>query len=223
LARAKVAGMERVLAPCAMCYQRLASASKELKGKPELSAKVSKSLGYGAGMESIEALSILNWLSGMKDEAISKPVNKPLKGLKVACYYGCLLVRPPKITGATPSEVENPQSMQRVVNLLGAQAVKWSMATECCGGSFSLSRKETVIRQGRRIYTAAKNAGADVIVLACPMCHSNLDMRQGEYKTGDDLPVVYLTQLMGLAYGVPASELGCKSHFVAVAPMMAKV
>lgn len=223
LAKAKVAGLNQVLAPCAMCYQRLAGASMELKNKPDLSAKISKSLGYGAGMESIEALSLMNYLTGLKDEQISKPVNKPLKGLKVACYYGCLLVRPPKITGASLKEVECPRSMERVVNLLGAEAVKWSMATECCGGSFSLSRKETVIRQGRRIYTAAKNAGADLIVLACPMCHSNLDMRQPEYKTGDDLPVLYLTQLMGLAYGVPANDLGCKSHFVPVEPVMSKV
>jgi len=110
------------------------------------------------------------------------------------------------------------------VTLLGGQPVRWSMATECCGASFALSQKSTVLRQGRRIYDAAKKAGADVFCLACPMCHANLDMRQGEMGIAgtDQLPVLYLTQLIGWALGLDAATLGLDNHFVPTAGALAK-
>jgi len=140
----------------------------------------------------------------------------------VACYYGCLLVRPPKITGIR--EVEHPQQMEQLVTLLGGQPVRWSMTTECCGASFALSQKSTVLRQSRRIYDAAKRAGADVFCLACPMCHANLDMRQGEMGLAPEaqLPVIYLTQLAGWEMGLDAAALGLDKHFVPAARALAK-
>jgi heterodisulfide reductase subunit B len=147
---------------------------------------------------------------------------RPLAGLKVACYYGCLLVRPPKITGV--QAVENPGQMEELVTLLGGQPVRWSMATECCGASFVLAQKGTVLRQGRRIYDAAKRAGAGVFCVACPMCHSNLDLRQGEMGIAAEarLPVLYLTQLIGWAMGLDAAALGLHQHFVPAAAALAK-
>ena len=225
LAKARRAGLNEVLAPCAMCYQRLAVAAHELREQPGLAAKLAEALGEKAdlGLEKVKPVSLLGWLGNGMADALKTRVTRPLTGLKVACYYGCLLVRPPKITGV--EQVEAPRSMERIVQLLGAQTVRWSMAMECCGASFALSRKETVLRQGHTIYGAAKKAGADVICLACPMCHANLDMRQTEMGIGkqDQLPVVYLTQLAGLAMGMDAQSLGLNSHFVSVKPVMMRI
>jgi heterodisulfide reductase subunit B len=108
--------------------------------------------------------------------------------------------------------------------VLGGQPVRWSMATECCGASFALSRKTTVLRQVRRIYEAVRKAGADFFCLACPMCHANLDMRQGELGIAAEaqLPVIYLTQLIGWAMGLEAVALGLDQHFVPTAKALAK-
>lgn len=225
LAKARRAGLNEVLAPCAMCYQRLAVAAHEMRERPGWTAKLTEALGEEAtlGLEKVRPLSLLNWLGNGTADALKAQVTRPLTGLKVACYYGCLLVRPPRITGL--EQVEAPRSMEKIVQVLGAQTVRWSMALECCGASFALSQKQTVLRQGRRIYDAAHKAGADVFCLACPMCHANLDMRQDEMGIGkpDQVPVLYLTQLVGLAMGLDARSLGLDSHFVPVAPVMARI
>jgi heterodisulfide reductase subunit B len=218
LAKARRAGLNRVLAPCAMCYQRLATAAHEVKRNSAIGA----ALEEAPGLESVKPLSVLDWLGNGVADALKAKITRPLAGLKVACYYGCLLVRPPKITGAT--HVENPRQLEHLVTLLGGQPVRWSMATECCGASFALSRKSTVLRQGRRIYDAAKRAGADVFCVACPMCQANLDMRQGEMGIAAEaqLPVIYLTQLIGWAMGLDAGALGLDKHFVPTARALAK-
>jgi heterodisulfide reductase subunit B len=224
LAKARRAGLNEVLAPCAMCYQRLAVAAHEMRERPGFAKKLTEALGEAAdlGLETVKPVSLLGWLGNGMANALKAQVTRPLTGLKVACYYGCLLVRPPKITGVV--RVEAPQDMEQIVKLLGGQTVRWSMATECCGASFALSQKQTVLRQGRRIYDAAKKAGADVFCLACPMCHSNLDMRQTEMGIGkpDQLPVVYLTQLIGWAMGLDEAALGLKAHFVPATPVLAQ-
>lgn len=222
LAKASRAGMAQVLAPCAMCYQRLAVASHELNHSPELRKKVAAALNTDAKPEQVQALNLLQWLAAIPAETLKANVSRPLTGLKVACYYGCLLVRPPAITRSDSAEA--PRSMEKIITALGATRVRWSMALECCGGSFALSNKSAVIRQGRRIYDAARGAGADVLALACPMCHSNFDMRQSEYAPGEPgIPALYLTQLIGLAFNIPADLLGLQSHFVPVAPALAQI
>lgn len=225
LAKARRAGLNEVLAPCAMCFQRLAVAAHEMRERPGLAAELARALGEEAtlGLEKVKPLSLLNWLGNGTAEALKAQVTRPLAGLKVACYYGCLLVRPPKITGT--AQCEAPRDMEQIVKLLGGEPVRWSMATECCGASFALSQKQTVLRQGRRIYDAAHKANADVLCLACPMCHSNLDMRQDEMGIAkpDQLPVVYLTQLIGWAMGLDEAALGLKAHFVPVARALAHV
>jgi heterodisulfide reductase subunit B2 len=218
LAKARKAGMEQVLAPCAMCYQRLAAAAQEFGHKPELTQRTMQAMGESPELDvqKIKTLSLLQWLQGLPADAIKSLVVKPLKGMKEACYYGCLLVRPGKITGE--KEVEAPRGMENLLLALGAEPVRWSMAIECCGGSFALSRKSVVLRQGETIVDAARKAGAQAIVLACPMCQANLDMRQAEFVAAgqSQLPVVYLTQLMGLAMGLGEDVLGFKGHFVPV-------
>jgi heterodisulfide reductase subunit B2 len=224
LAKACSEGLQEILAPCAMCYQRLALAADEMLNDRSLARRVAGALGerQDLPLDRVKPLNVLNWLGSIPAEQLKACVTKPLKGLKVACYYGCLLLRPPKIN--VGDDIEAPRSMERLVQAMGAEPVRWSMAMECCGGSFALSRKEVVIRQGLRIYEAARQAGADVMCLACPMCHSNLDLRQPEYTAGltgsTPVPAVYLTQMLGMAFGMNAAELGLEGHFVPVEPVV---
>ena len=222
LIKARRAGMDCVLAPCAMCYSRLATAVHSAKNNPAMAQATTKALSSQEDLDlrSLRVINVLTWLESLPSEDLAKRIVHPLNGLKVACYYGCLLVRPPQVTGARNAEA--PRNMEGLVRRLGAEPVRWSMATECCGACFSLSCKPVVLRQGRQIFEAARSSGADVIVLACPMCHSNLDMRQAEFAAGaKPIPVLYLTQLIGLAIGMSADALRFSSHFVPVEPVLA--
>jgi heterodisulfide reductase subunit B len=147
------------------------------------------------------------------DEA-ARPVVKPLAGLKVACYYGCLLTRPPDVTGE--EHYEYPSNMDQLMNGLGAEAVDWGYKTDCCGGSLSLSTLDIALDLSHKILKNAIDVGADLIVTACPLCHANLDLRQkqiNEQFGGEfDIPIVYFTQLMGVAYGLDAKTLGMNKH-----------
>jgi len=140
---------------------------------------------------------------------------QPMAGLKVACYYGCLLLRPPEV--AQFDDPECPTSMEEVVTAAGATPVQWGKRLDCCGAGFSLSRTGSVVRMGREILASAKAAGAQAVVVACPMCHSNLDLRQSAMETRGEplgLPIVFLTQLVGLGLRLPPEALGLKRHFV---------
>jgi heterodisulfide reductase subunit B len=138
-----------------------------------------------------------------------------LEGLKVVSYYGCLLTRPPKVTGA--EDPEYPMNMDRLMEACGAESVDWSYKTDCCGGSLSLSKLDIALDLSQKILKDAIEVGADMIVTACPLCHANLDVRQKEINhlfDGDyDIPIVYFTQLMGIAYGMSAKTVGLDKHF----------
>jgi heterodisulfide reductase subunit B len=137
---------------------------------------------------------------------------------KVACYYGCLLVRPAKITGF--DRTEDPMEMDKLVAAVGGKAIDWNFKTECCGASFSLSQTSVVGRLGAKIMQDAVARKAEAVVVACPMCHSNLDLRRGEInqrlEQKTDIPVLYITQVIGLALGIPEKKLGLGRHFVPV-------
>ena len=139
----------------------------------------------------------------------------PLHGVKLAAYYGCLLVRPPEL--ACGDDPEQPTMMDDVINACGADDVDWNMKVECCGGAFSVSRTNSVVRLGRSIIEDARRNGAEAIVVACPLCHSNLDLRQKAMteRGQQPLPILFITQVVGLALGLPAESLGLKRHFVA--------
>jgi heterodisulfide reductase subunit B len=136
-------------------------------------------------------------------EEVKKKRVKPLSGLKVACYYGCLTVRPPKVTGIR--EYENPQHMDRLMKCLGADPVPWSYKTDCCGASLVMTRTDIVRKLNERLLSMAMEAEVDCLATGCPMCQANLDTRQEELEkeTGKkyNLPILYFTELMGLALG----------------------
>jgi heterodisulfide reductase subunit B len=200
------------MAPCAACYSRLATARHAMTESPDLASHVTAILGRPFD-NSVAVLSIVELLHGAVG-AIKEKAKVPLQGLKVACYYGCLLMRPPNVTRC--DDAEAPTSMEAVVGATGATAVKWNMALECCGGGFSLSRTASVVRLSRAILEDAKRAGAEAIVVACPMCHSNLDFRQEAMaRRGEPpMPILFITQLVGLALGVGDEALGLRRHFV---------
>ena len=208
-----------VLAPCAMCFNRMKVTQHELDDGNRRS-KVEQLLGgtLDAAVLRLEVLSLLNAFDAEEMlAAVQSAVVKPLKDLKAVCYYGCLLVRPAAVVGKmNGDDPENPRSMDRLVEKLGAQVLDWPFKTECCGASLALARTDVVLALGRRLLAMARAAGADCIVTACPMCHSNLDTRQRQIKKefGEsfDIPVLYVTELMGLAFGFSPHELLIDRH-----------
>jgi len=214
LAIARDLGHSYMTMPCAACFSRFRIAIHEVQKDPELRQRIADDIGF----EYTGGIHVDNLLTTITDrvgyEAAAAPVVKPLEGLKVACYYGCLLTRPPDVTGA--EHPEYPTNMDDLMEAIGAEAIDWSYKTDCCGGSLSLSTLEVALDLSRQILQNATDEGADIIVTACPLCHANLDMRQGqindEYGTDLDIPVVYFTQLMGVSYGIDAKTLGLDKH-----------
>jgi heterodisulfide reductase subunit B2 len=205
LAIAEKQGMDLVV-PCAACYGRFKAAEKEPAEE-----------GGTAPKWNFRVLNLLEFIvtSGLT-EKIQALKKRSLAGLKVVCYYGCLLVRPPKVTGA--KKYENPEEMDRLMELLGAESIPWSYKTDCCGGSLVLTRTDIVRRLTQKLYDKALEAGAEAIVVACPLCQSNLDSRQEEIarEAGKryELPILYFTELIGLAIGHQDAKKWFKRHFI---------
>ena len=185
-----------LLVPCVACYSRFKAVEKEVT---EHAPK--RSIPYQGKVPIRYALDFFC------DQAILEEVKrkqvKLLSKLRVVCYYGCLTVRPPKVTGIR--DYENPRHMDRLMTLLGADAISWSYKTDCCGASLVMTRTDIVKKLNGRLLAMAKEAGADCLVTGCPMCHANLDTRQEELEkeTGEryDLPILYFTELLGVALG----------------------
>jgi heterodisulfide reductase subunit B len=221
LALAEAQGFGEVVAPCAACYNRLAGARHAIAEDAGLAREIPAILGRP--FQNRVAVRNVVELLRTSAPAIGQKVTRPLKGLKVACYYGCLLVRGEGV--AEFDDTEQPTSMEEVVKACGATPVKWNMALECCGGSFSISRTGSVVRLGRVILEDARRAGADLVLVACPMCHSNLDFRQqAMMRRGESgMPILFVTELVGLALGLGGGPLGLERHFVSTAPVLSKL
>lgn len=212
LALIEQSGFSEVLAPCVACYSRFKTAQYDVARDPDLKRQVDQKneYEYQGKVEVKSLLDVFEQRVGLG--AISKRVRKPLKNLKVASYYGCLLTRPPKVTGS--KHPENPMGMERVVEELGALTVDWSFKTECCGGSLSLTRTDLALKLTKRILDNAKEVGADIVTTACPLCHVNLDARQAALKLEKPIPVLFITQLMGLAFGISPHSLALDKNMV---------
>ncbi|MDO8588530.1 MAG: CoB--CoM heterodisulfide reductase iron-sulfur subunit B family protein [Armatimonadota bacterium] len=199
-----------VVVCCAACYSRLAAANKALADDENLRIEVSKVIGemYGGTVRVRHFLQVLREDLGIAE--IRKLVTRSLGGLRVACYYGCLLTRPRELS--IVSDPEDPQLMEELLAAAGATPVEWPFKTECCGASFSITRTDTVKRLSGEILKMAKESGADCVVVACPLCQNNLDLRQADIAAaiGKEigLPVFYFTQLLGRALGLSDEALG---------------
>jgi len=216
LAEVEKLGLKEVIVPCTACFSRFKFAQHEIADNPELAAEIEDIIEHKFESE-IKVYHPLEVFS--RDDVLSKLaglVKRELKDLKVACYYGCYLLRPPKIMEFDVCEY--PQSMDKVLKAVGIYTLDWSCKTDCCGGSFSVTRPEVVLKLTNNILEGAKAAGANAIAVPCTFCHLNLDTRQQEiekkYQVNYDLPIFYFTQLVGLALGIPDEELLLKMHFV---------
>jgi len=203
----EIAGREGkdLVIPCAACYSRLKAAEKEENAAtPAIPAR-------------IRVLSILEFLAGPEmAEKIRALKIRSLGGLRVVCYYGCLYSRPPRITGA--KNYENPEEMDQLLKMIGVESFPWSYKTDCCGGSLVLTRTDIVRRLTQKLFDRALEAGAEAIVVACPLCQANLDTRQEEISKeagkSYELPIFYFTELLGIALGHRDPGKWWKKHFV---------
>ena len=215
LSLAEEAGFRSVAAPCAMCSNSMKKTHELILSDKRIAAEIARLTGHEYH-GTVTVLNAIQIFLGYGLDELAKRVVSPLQGLKVACYYGCLLTRPPDLLKF--DDAEQPVLMDEVCKVVGAEPVEWGFKTECCGAGFSMSRTDLVCELTRRILENAVNNGAEAMVVACPMCHSNLDMRQANinkmFGTDFDIPVLYLTELVGLAIGVKPKKLGLRKHFV---------
>lgn len=226
MALAETLPVAEMVAPCAACHQRFAAVEYELSRDEELRQKVN-SLLERPYTGRIKLRSYLDVFANPETlEEIKKKVKRSLRGLKVACYYGCLFVKPPKIVNFV-DDPENPQSMDNIMRALGAEPVPWPYKTECCGASLGMTNEDVCTKLCNDILKMARDSGADCIVAACPLCQQNLDMRQisveKKYGTQYRIPIPFFTQLIGLALGLDPKALGFKKLFVDPIGVLRKV
>ncbi|MCG2770047.1 MAG: 4Fe-4S dicluster domain-containing protein [Anaerolineae bacterium] len=215
-------GQSQVSVPCPSCFVRLRTAMRDVAADSDLKDRVFAKVKYTPS----EELTVEHLLTTLTErvgiETTAAAVTRPLAGLKVVCYYGCVITRPPELTGA--SECEYPMGMDRLMQALGAETLDWSYKTECCGVSLQFSQLPLVMGLSRKVLDNAKEVGADAVVVACPLCQANLDMRQRQMGEQSgvlyNLPVIYFTQLMGLAFGLSPKSLGMDMLFVSPKPLL---
>ena len=208
-------GLETVLAPCAACFARLKGTNVRVRRSEALRAEMAEITEHQYD-GSVRIISINEYLGMLVAQGLAEKLPKSLGGLKVAAYYGCLLSRGEDVVEG--EDAECPSAMAAAIRAAGAEPVEWNFATECCGGGFSMSKTQAVLDLSNEILQDAKDSGAETIVTGCPMCHSNLDMRQGNIRAagmGDyQMPILYLSELLGLAAGLEPKQIGLNRHFV---------
>jgi heterodisulfide reductase subunit B len=218
LALAEAAGQD-VVVPCALCFNRLKVAEKALQSPQGAQLGVP----YQGGIKVWDLLDFLTQNARLKE--LAPKVVQPLTGLKAVGYYGCLVARPPAITDKT--DAENPQNLEQLLRVLGAEALDWSFKTDCCGAGLAVARPDIIDTLVQRLYERALRAGADCFVVSCQMCQANLDMPQQRIakKFGKEyyLPVFYFTELIGLALGHPEVKKWLAGHLVDPLPLLEKI
>lgn len=213
-----------VLTCCAACYSRLKQANHEVKQSPELQAQISEIIeeDYHGNVRVLHIAEVLAKEIGL--DAVRARVERPLEGLKVACYYGCLIARMPE--GLRIDCGEYPTMVDDLMRAAGAEPVDWPFKTECCGAALTLAQQKTVKRLSGQIVQIAKENGADVLAVACPLCQANLDMYQSDAEKALDehlgIPVLYFTQLLGLAMGLDTEQICLDKGIVDPLPLLAE-
>jgi heterodisulfide reductase subunit B len=215
LALAERGGMEDLLAPCPMCSSQLIKANLAIRHSAALKKEMSEIVESEVSGTSC-VVNLIEVFQKIGFEEIRAALVQPLAAYKPACYYGCLLTRPGDAAGF--DDCEQPSSMETLLSSLGAEPIDWNYKTECCGGGMTMANEETVIDLSHRILSNAASHGANCVVVACPMCHVNLDMKQADVErrhgARHDLAIYYLSDLVGLALGLDEKALGIDKHFV---------
>ncbi len=214
-----------LLASCSGCYNKSARAAKALKDPTEKDRimAIMSEMGINVSDYNIRVRNVVDVL--VNDVDIARRIKKPLTGLKVACYYGCLLTRPADITGWDSPVF--PTSMDKLATICGAEVVDFRSKTKCCGGPILVSKQDVAFELTKNLLDEAKSLGADCIVLACPLCDTNLELRQPDiekkYNVSYNLPIIYITELIGLALGIKPTKLGINKHIVSPRSILAKL
>jgi heterodisulfide reductase subunit B len=209
LAAAEKLGLD-IVSPCAMCFNRLRFSQKMIQRKL-----------FDIPWEVTGDIQVHDMTRFMADpsmiQLIENRLIRPLSGLKVVCYYGCQMVRPPKITGY--SDYENPQTLDQISAALGADVLDWSYKSTCCGASIGIGRKEIGESLTKRLLFKARQTGAEAIVVSCPLCQSNLDIIQKDMSE-NVIPVFYFTELMRLSFEEKGTEKWFKMHLTDPLPLL---
>jgi len=211
-------GFTEVTMPCASCFNRHKAVQHEMRHSASTKERLSKANGYEY-QDSVRVSTLVDTiLTHAGPEKLAAKVKRPLKGLRVACYYGCLLTRPPEVVEA--SHPENPTEMDHLLRATGVEVKDWSYKTSCCGGSHSLTRPDIALKLSRELIEHARRAGADAIAVVCPLCHANLDARQFQMKLPESMPIFYFTQLVALALGLPEKTSALHKNLTDPRPML---
>jgi heterodisulfide reductase subunit B len=211
-------GLTRVTAPCSNCFSRLKMAEYEGAQDEQALAKVEAITEYKyQGKVKVQHFVDTN-MDHATPEQISAKVKRPLEGLRVACYYGCLITRPARVTGA--ENPEYPMKMDYLLQSLGAETVDWSYKTDCCGGPLSVTQTEVSLKMSKKVLTNARQCGAEAVITMCPMCHMNLDGRQADMNIDFDMPVFHSTQLTTLAFGLDVRKSCFNKNLVDPMPLL---
>jgi heterodisulfide reductase subunit B len=203
-------GLDTVAVPCPSCMMAFKKANHGMQNDSGFKEKVNELLEYPYEM-SVKAKSALQILyEDVGLEALAARVTHVLPDLKVAPYYGCILNRPPEV--AQFDDPENPVAMDKILEAVGVKVCDFAFKVECCGAAFGVPKKNMVNRLTGKVLSMALDAGANCIAVACPLCQQNLDLRQSQVnqttKSNFQLPVIYFSQIVGLAYGYSLKELG---------------
>ena len=216
LALAEKTGLDMVT-PCSSCYVTLNQAAIYMEDHPELKRQVNEALAvanleYHGNLRIRHLVDVL--LNDVTPGVIASKIQRGLNGLKVAPYYGCQLVRP----HYGSDDTEFPQSLDCLVKSLGAEAVPYPLKTRCCGGALIISEQSLALGLIRKLLDSAVKNGARCIVTPCPLCQTNLDAYQSrvnsKFKTGYNLPILFISQLIGLALGIDHISLGLNTNIV---------
>ncbi|MDP1714580.1 MAG: CoB--CoM heterodisulfide reductase iron-sulfur subunit B family protein [Anaerolineales bacterium] len=224
LALAEKDGLSDFVAPCSACYKNAYFTNAYLKKDPDLAEHINYALEadnlHVNGTMKVRHL-IEVFIEDVGLDEIEKKITHPLKGLRVAPYYGCQLLRPRK----DQENVENPQFFESLLSALGAEPVDYPSKTRCCGGSLIITNRKAALDMVHILLQDAVNRKADVIATTCPMCNVNLEVYQGqvnrEFGTQFAIPVMYFTQLMGVALGIKPEKLGIGKELVSGEPVLA--
>ncbi len=222
LAIAEKEGLD-IVAPCSGCYKNMYSTNAYLKKDPDLAEHINSGLAED-GLQFSGTGRVRHLMDVFVDDVgvdeIRKRVTRPLGGLRVAPYYGCQIVRPQK----DHEDVANPRFFEEVLEAIGAVAVDYPLKLRCCGGSLIVTRRKAALTMVRELLQNALDRQANVIATVCPLCQVNLECYQRhvnkEFGTSFNVPIVYFTQLMGLALGVPAKRLGLGTEVVPPTPVL---
>jgi len=224
LIRVKEQNSNKLMTLCAMCYNTLKRANERVKSDPESLDKINEfmyreNIDYQGDVKIIHLLELLR--DEIKFENIAEKVVKPLKNLKAANYYGCLLVRPKEIG---LDDVENPTILEDLMTVLGADPIDFPYKTECCAAYQTVDKPDIVADRTYHILTSAQSQGAEVVVVSCPLCAFNLDHRQKEtlkkYPEFKNIPILYFTQAMAIAFNCPQEELKFNLHYIDPKPIL---